>query len=197
MASDAGAGEPAARRSDPAAPSQPEYFVVGHCSKAHGTKGELFVWPLTDHPDVIFAAGQTLLRGDHEGALLRSAPSVVIEAARPFKRGLLVKLEGYDTREAADSLARQYLLVPADRVAPLDEGEAFYHEMLGMAVRTVAGDNVGAVREVYEAVPSDLLEVVGDDGRVRLVPFADRIVRELDRDRRIIIIDPPEGLLDL
>lgn len=197
MTSDAGAGEPAARRSEPAGPSQPEHFVVGHCSKAHGTKGELFVWPLTDNPDVIFAAGQTLLPGDHEGALLRGAPSVVIEAARPFKRGLLVKLEGYDTREAADTLARQYLLVPAGRVAPLDEGEAFYHEILGMAVRTVTGDHVGTVREVYEAVPSDLLEVVGDDGRVRLVPYADRIVRELDRERRVIIIDPPDGLLDL
>lgn len=197
MPSDTGAGDNAARPSDPTDGQPPSHFVVGHISKAHGTKGELFVWPLTDHPQEIFAAGRSLLLGDDQGALPGDAPSVVIDAARPFKRGLLVSLQGVDSREAADALARRYLLVPADDVAPLADDEAFYHELLGMAVDTVDGRSIGRVREVFEAVPNDLLEVLDDDGAVRLIPFADRIVRELDRERRRLLIEPPEGLLDL
>ncbi|MEX1182358.1 MAG: ribosome maturation factor RimM [Gemmatimonadota bacterium] len=182
----------------PGAPGNPpEHLIVGHIAKAHGTRGELFVWPLTDHPDDVFATGQQLLLGDEEGALPGDAPFVVVETARAFKRGLLVRLEGITSREESDAVARRYLLVPADAVAPADEDELFYHELLGMRVVTVAGGDIGVVREVYEAVPHDLLEVKGVDGRVRLIPFADRLVHEIDRDNARLVIDPPEGLLDL
>lgn len=192
MASDSGAGESAARSSD-----APSHLVVGHIAKAHGTKGELFVWPLTDDPEDIFRDGSELLLGDVEGELPDDAATVVVETARAFKRGLLVRLVGHESREDADTVVRRYLLVPADRVAPLNDDEAFYHELLGLAVETVDGVMVGKVREVFEAVPNDLLEVVDDSRRARLIPFTSRIVRTLDRDGRRIVIDPPEGLLDL
>jgi 16S rRNA processing protein RimM len=175
----------------------PAHLVVGHITKPHGTRGELFVLPLTDSPGAVFAPGRELLLGDEEGALAGDAPSVVVETVRPFKRGLLVGLEAVATREAAERFAQRYLFVPAAAVPPLAEGEVFYHELLGMRVETVAGDTVGAVREVYETEPHHLLEVVDDSGRARLVPFAARIVREVDRAGRRLVIDPPEGLLEL
>jgi ribosomal 30S subunit maturation factor RimM len=55
--------------------ASPDHLVVGHITKAHGTRGELFVWPLTDRPRVIFAPGRELLLGDEEGALDEDAPS--------------------------------------------------------------------------------------------------------------------------
>lgn len=174
----------------------PGHLVVGHITKAHGTKGELFVWPLTDRRDEVFAPGTTLLLGDEEGALSPGAPSVVVEHSRPFKRGVLLKLEDTDDRDAADSLARRYLLVPVD-AAPREEGEVFYHELLGCTVTTVDGRDVGTVREVYETEPHHMLEVMGDDGRARLIPFAARIVKSVDTASRCIAIDPPEGLLEL
>lgn len=188
-------------RVDPGAGTRPgnapRHLVVGHISKAHGTKGDLFVWPLTDHPDNVFAPGRQLLVGDQEGALPADAPSVVITASRAFKRGLLVKLEGVDRRDATDPLAGRYLLLPSDAVQPAAEDELFYHELLGMSVETVSGERVGAVREVFEAVPSDLLEVVADDGTARLVPFSTRIVQRIDREGARLVIDPPPGLLEL
>jgi 16S rRNA processing protein RimM len=189
MAAEPGAG--------PRSAHAPRHLVVGHISKAHGTRGELFVWPLTDHPDTVFAPGRQLLLGDQEGALPADAPSVVIAASRAFKRGRLVKLEGIDDRVDADALARRYLLLSADAVEPAADDELFYHELLTMTVETIDGERIGTVREVFEAVPNDLLEVVSDDGSTRLVPFSARIIRRIDRDGRRLTIDPPPGLLEL
>lgn len=177
--------------------AEPGYLVVGHIAKPHGTRGELFVAPLTDSPEAIFAPGQQVLLGDEEGALGDDAPSLVVETVRPFKRGLLVSFEAVAGREAAEQLARRYLLLALDAVPPLDEDEVFYHELLGMRVETVGGVDVGTVREVFETEPHHLLEVVNGEGRKLLVPFAARIVREVDRAGRRVVIDPPDGLLEL
>jgi len=175
----------------------PEHLVVGHVTKAHGTKGELFVWPLSDRADDVFVPGRELVVGDADGEVADAAPTVRIEAVRPFKRGLLLKLENIDDRSVADGLAQRYLLVPPDAVPPLEEGEVFYHQLLGIGVETVTGEAVGRVREVYETEPHHLLEVEAADGRLHLIPFAARIVTEVDVDGGRIVIDPPDGLLDL
>jgi 16S rRNA processing protein RimM len=177
--------------------AEPGHLVVGHISKPHGTRGELFVLPLTDHPDTVFAPGQQLLLGDEEGALAEDAPSVVVAGVRPFKGGLLVSFADVAGRDGAQALARRYLLLPLEAVPPLAEDEIFYHELLGMRVETVGGEVAGVVREVFDTEPHHLLELVTDDGRRRLVPFAARIVRAIDREQRRLVIDPPEGLLDL
>jgi 16S rRNA processing protein RimM len=186
MSADAGERAPA-----------PEHLVVGHISKAHGTRGEVFVWPLTDRPDEVFAPGRALLLGNQEGALPPGAPSLVIASTRPFKGGMLVKFDQLGARSDADSLARRYLLLPVGELPPLEDDEVFYHELLGCVVETVDGTRVGVVREVFETEPNHLLEVKSDDGRLHLVPFAKRVVRDVDRVARRLVIDPPEGLLEL
>lgn len=175
----------------------PEHLVVGHITKPHGTKGELFVWPLTDRPDEVFAPGRELLLGDEDGAVEIGGPVIVVAAVREFKRGRLVRFEAFDTREDADALAQRYLLLPADAVPPLEEGEVFYHQLLGLSVETVSGETVGRVREVYETEPHHLLEVKSDSGKLHLIPFAGRVIREVDLERSRVVIDPPDGLLEL
>jgi 16S rRNA processing protein RimM len=175
----------------------PEHLVVGHITKPHGTKGELFVWPLTDRPDDVFAPGHPLLLGDEDGVVDADGPTVVVATVRPFKRGLLVGFEGLESREDADELAQRYLLLPVAAVPPLKDGEVFYHDLLGMSVETVSGEPVGRVREVYETEPHHLLEVKSDAGKLHLIPFAERFVREVDVSGRKLVIDPPHGLLEL
>lgn len=175
----------------------PEHLVVGHITKPHGTRGELFVWPLTDRPDIVFAAGRTLLLGDADGALSEGGATVTVAGARPFKRGVLMALEGVAGRAEADAFAQRYLLLPRSDVPPLEDDEVFYHELLDLEVVDTGGVVVGRVREVFETEPHHLLEVVADSGKVHLIPFAARIVRELDRTARRLVIDPPAGLLDL
>ncbi|HEX7051464.1 MAG TPA: ribosome maturation factor RimM [Longimicrobiales bacterium] len=174
----------------------PEFLVVGHITKPHGTKGEVYVWPLTDRPEQLFAKGRELVLGDSEGAPGDEPLALRVERVRAFKRGLLVKFEGFPDRTAVEPFSQRYLLVPAEAVPPLEEGEVFYHQLLGLEVVTTAGEVVGRVREVFETEPAHLLDVQ-DGGRSRLIPFVERIVREVDLEAGRIVIEPPPGLLDV
>ena len=175
----------------------PSYLVVGHLNKPHGTKGEIFVWPLTDHPGETFAPGVVLHVGDSTGSqpdLTR--PSLAIVGSRPFRKGFLLRVEGVEDRTAAEALQGHYLLRPLEELEELQEGEVFYHQLLGMRVMTLDGEELGEIVEVYELRPADLLEVRGA-GKTRFIPFMDSIVREVDAQEGIMVIDPPDGLLDL
>jgi 16S rRNA processing protein RimM len=174
----------------------PAHLVVGHLSKPHGTRGELVVWPLTDRPDEVFAAGRRLVLGTDAGEVGDAPLDVVVEASRPFKKGILIRLEGVADRNAAEALVTRYLLIPAGESDEPEEGEYYYHQLLGLTVETAAGETVGRVREVYETKPTHLLEVKGSGG-LHLIPLSRRIVQSVDVEAGRMVIEPPEGLLDL
>ena len=172
----------------------PEFLVVGHVTKAHGTKGEIFVWPLTDRPEQVFGPGRTVAVEPSADPDAESFDALTIESVRPFKRGLLVKFDGFDDRDAVEGLSQRYLQIPIGEVAPLEEGEVFYHQLIGLEVVTAEGEKVGTIREVYETGPTHLLEVRTLTGQV-LVPFTERIVKKIDVEGGVITIKPPPGLI--
>jgi 16S rRNA processing protein RimM len=181
----------------PAEGADPPYVVVGHVSKPHGTKGELFIWPLTDRPESTFVPGVRLLLADSTGNLPdEEGPPMEITAARPYRRGYLVSVRGIVDRNAADPLHGRYLLRPFAEVEPAGEDEIFYHRLLGLRVVTTDGEEVGEVLEVHHMEPADLLEVSRGD-RTVLIPFRREIVERWDLEAGILVLDPPEGLLDL
>jgi 16S rRNA processing protein RimM len=178
-------------------PAGPEHLVVGQISKPHGTRGEVFVWPLTDRVEEVFAAGREVIVGDVDGGVGDDPETLLIDAVRPFKRGVLVKFSGLEDRNAVEPYNRTYLLLPFSDLAPLEEGEVFYHELLGLSVVTVSGEAIGRVREVFDIEPAHLIEVKADTGKVRLIPFTKQIVRDVNLEKGVMTIDPPEGLLDV
>jgi 16S rRNA processing protein RimM len=93
-------------------------------------------------------------------------------------------------------LRDRYLMRSIEDLAPLADDEVFYHQLLGMRVETVGGEPVGTVREVYELRPADMLEVRTPTGTI-LIPFLRDVVVEVHRDEGRLVVDPPEGLLDL
>ena len=136
---------------------EPKNLVVGHLNKAHGTRGEIFIWPLTDHPESTFAPGVELYLGDANGDLPSDPPTLRIESSRAYRRGFLVRFEGVTDRSGVDGLLDRYLMRDMEQIEDLDEGENFYHDLLGMEVVTVEGEQVGEVIEIYELRPEDLL----------------------------------------
>ena len=87
------------------------------------------------------------------------------------------------------------MLVPASEVPPPDEGEVYIHDLLGMTVVLASGEAVGTVQDVFELPQGLAIDVARPRGTV-MVPFDERVVSGVDRDARIITIDPPAGLLD-
>jgi len=184
-------------RSGSGSPHDPRYLVVGHLNKPHGTKGELFAWPLTDHPESVYAPGVSLFVGDEAGRDPDPAIAPMrIEAVRPFRNGYLVTLRGVRDRNRAEELRGRYLMMPIELLAPLEEGQVFYHQLLGMEVVTKQGTRLGEITEVYELRPATMLEVRGPTGEL-MIPYLSHIVVEVDTEARRMVIDPPEGLLDL
>ncbi len=174
---------------------RPPFLVVGHLNKVHGTKGELFVWPLTDYPETHFAPGVVHRAGDEDASQpCASLPPLTIESVRPYRKGFLARFEGCESRSDAEALRGRYLLRPFEEIDSLREGEVFYHELLGAEVATRAGAAVGTVKEVYPLRTADLIEVAGPDGEV-VLPLLPQFVVGFDRERRRVVVDPPEGLL--
>lgn len=175
----------------------PSHLVVGYLNKAHGIKGEMYVSPLTDHPERVFAPGVVLsLGGVEDDEPDWDLPPLRVDTTRPFRSGLLVRFGGVDDRTQAELLMGRYLFCPVEDLEPLAEGEVYYHQLIGMKVETVDGRHVGAVAQVYELHPADLLEVVGPDGVV-MVPYRREIVTAVDTKAGRLVIDPPDGLLEL
>jgi 16S rRNA processing protein RimM len=101
-----------------------------------------------------------------------------------------------ETREDAERLRGLYVLRPSEELEGVEEGEVFYHQLLGMKVVTVGGEEVGEIVEVYELRPADLLEVKGPS-KTHFIPFLSSLVRKVDIETATMVIDPPAGLLDL
>lgn len=175
----------------------PRHLVVGHLVKAHGTRGELFARPLTDHPGDEGPFGVVvLLGGASEDEPDPDLPPLRIESVRPFRDGFLVSFAGVDDRNQSELLRGFYLYRDIEELEPLAEGEFFLHQLLGVEVTTVDGTRLGEVTQFFELQPADLLEVRGE-GKEYMIPLLEDIVVELDTDEGRLVIDPPEGLLEL
>ena len=85
---------------------------------------------------------------------------------------------------------------PVEECSRLKKGEFYFHQLEGCAVITISGEQIGKVHDVIPVTDNDLL-VVQDQGQEFIIPLTQTICLEIDLDKKTIIIDPPEGLLDL
>jgi 16S rRNA processing protein RimM len=173
-----------------------EYFLVGRVRRAHGIRGELVVEALTDVPDAIFAAGRRVLVGNAAGDLAPGPREMLVLRATPFKGGLIVAFEGIEDRTAAEAWRNRTFLVPDGEIEPPSDDEIFIHDLVGMRVVRVGGDEIGEVVEVFEMPQGLVFEVRRAEGKPALLPFNEQTVTNVDSEARVITIDPIEGLLD-
>lgn len=175
-----------------------EYLIVGLVRKPHGIRGELVVQVETDRPAAVFSPGRVLLLGDPAGRA--EGRTLTVERARPFKEGMRVRAKEVPVRDQAmEELRGLTLLIPRGEAETPDADEVFYHELVGMRVRTAGeeGEELGVVRELYEAPPGFLLGIQRSKGKELLLPFVREMVRRIDREGRVLEVEVPAGLLDL
>jgi 16S rRNA processing protein RimM len=150
---------------------------VGRIGRAHGLRGDVFVTPVSNVPDR-FAVGSTLWVDGHP---------YEIASSRPNQHRFVVRFRGVDDRDGADALRGK--LVEAEPLAEPPEGELWVHELIGSEVRDRAGEPLGRVVSVEANPAHDLLVLDGG----ALVPM----VFVVSAQSGVVVVDPPEGLLDL
>jgi len=173
--------------------SEPDLLVVGRIGKPQGIKGEVTVQVRTDDPDARFAVGAVLLTEPAD-----RGPLTVV-TSRTQNGRLMVGFEAVADRNDAERLRETLLQVDARTFPPPEDEDEFHdHVLRGMAARLVGGDPLGEVVDVLHLPHGDVLVVRrADNGAEVLVPFVRAMVPEVDVARRVLLVDPPEGLLQL
>ena len=175
--------------------------VVGRVGRPHGIRGEVVIGVRTDEPDLRFAVGATVdarSSPDDGPADGGAGERLTVASARWHSGQLLVAFAGITDRTAAAELTGSWLSVDSSQLPETGDPDEFRdHELIGLSVRTCAGDPVGLVTDVLH-YGQDLLVVrrADDSGGECLVPFVTAIVPEVDVRAGVVVIDPPPGLLD-
>ena len=177
----------------------PAFIIVGRVRKAHGIRGEVVVETLTDEPDAVFASGRRVFAGTAGGDLAPNRAELHITTSRPFNEGLLVGFAELPDRTVAETWRGRYLLLPAEELPQPDDEEVYLHDLIGMRVALSDGQPVGTVEEIYElpqGLAIDVRLVEPREGQTVLLPYDERTVASVDKEARVIVVTPAEGLLE-
>ena len=171
---------------------EPEDVVIARVIRARGIKGEVACDLSTDFPERFGSLDEVAVN-------LRDGGRRRLRVERHwFHKGrVILKFDGFDTRNAAEDLVGASLVISESQRMPLEEGEFFEYEIVGSEVTKADGTMLGRVIRLMRTGGTDLLVVTAEGGREHLIPFTDDICVAVDVEERRILVSPPEGLLDL
>lgn len=167
-------------------------LVVGRIGRPHGIRGEVSVEVRTDSPDERFAPGSVLVTDPVERGPL------TVSRLHWHSGRLLLTIEGVTDREGAEALRNTLLVVESDELPELDDPDEFYdHQLIGLRAELEDGTALGLVDDVVHAPAEELLAVRKPDGDELMIPFVSAIVPTVDLAGGRVVVQPPEGLLEL
>lgn len=162
---------------------------VGQVLHAHGTGGELMVYPyLTDLP-CYERLGEVVLR-TQTGQRAKDRVSEVRQAGE----GILLRLEGLGSREAVQPWIGGEVCVPRDWLPPPRSGDFYWFDLEGLTVLTQDGETLGRVVDFFPTGSNEVL-VVRDGAREILLPFIKDVILAVDEARGAIRVRVVPGLL--
>jgi 16S rRNA processing protein RimM len=168
-----------------------ELVLVGRIARTHGIRGDVIVNPETDSPEERFVEGR-VLRLEMPG---RSEPVTI--ASVKFHQGRpIIGIAGVDTMEAAEAIQGAELRIPEAELPALPAGTYYRHDLVGCEVRDTAGQAIGRVTSVDGPMEQSRLVIAGPRGEV-MVPMVGGICVSVDPAARVIVVDPPAGLVDV
>lgn len=165
-------------------------ITVGRILRPHGIRGDVKVELYTDWPD----------RFNELRMLCLIVPGRVgkwikVEQARIQQGSAILKLSGFENRSQAESVRGAELCVRENELPSLQEGHYYIHDLVGMNVRTVLGEKIGSVVDIIQ-MPAQDMYIVDADGKEIMIPAVKEFIKRIDLDKKEIIIDPIEGLID-
>lgn len=158
--------------------------VIGKIVAPFGLKGEVKVVPFTDFPERFKEMDEACVGSEEAGEMRR------IESVRFHKGTILIKFEGVADITAAEELRGAEVRIRESDLVPLEEGSYYVHDLIGMDVLTTEGEDLGKVKEVLTGRANDVY--VTDRA---LVPAVKEFVKSIDLQKRQIVVEPIEGLV--
>ncbi len=166
-------------------------FELGIISRTHGTKGGLVLFLDVDQPSDYYQLESVLVEYGDE-----LIPFFITSLDPGAKQQVFVKFEDIDTQEEAGSLQGCTLWLPLANLPKLDGKKFYYHEVKGFTVVDVNKGEIGTLTQIIDLSVNPLFSI-DHDGKEILVPVNDQFIIEVRRKERQLIIEMPEGLLEL
>ena len=161
------------------------FFVVGRILAPWGVRGEVKIEVLTDYPERFAPRARVFMKGQ----------ALEVERSRRVAKHAILKLAGVDTRNDAEALRNQLLEVPESELMPLQPGEYFEHQIIGLQVYTTEDVYLGRVEEILRTGSNDVY-LVREGKKERLIPAIAEVVRAIDVPGGRMTIEPLPGLLE-
>jgi 16S rRNA processing protein RimM len=166
----------------------PDRICIAQIGAAHGVRGEVRLKSFTEDPLSVTRYGPL----ETEDGRRRFE----VEAARPAKDMLVVRLKGVADREAAERLTNLRLYVARERLPKPADDEFYYADLVGLAAVTADGAPLGTVKAVHNFGAGDLLEIEpARGGNTLMLPFTQAVVPVVDIAGRRIVIAPPNEVV--
>lgn len=172
-------------------PSREDLILLGRIMGTHGVRGQLKVLPYSGEADGV-KASRTLFVGG-TGDVWNAYP---VAAVSGHGKKLLVRLQRLDTIEQVQHLIGSEIYALRSELPPLEEGEYYWQDLMGMQVVTEDGEVLGPITDIFSTGSNDVYAVQGRD-KEYLIPAIADVVVNVDLQHRIMTISPLEGLLDL
>jgi 16S rRNA processing protein RimM len=166
----------------------PDLVAVGRILRPQGRRGEVRLEPLTDEPGRLRELTECYLVPP-EGGEPRRVETVWFQGPVP-----VLKLAGSDSISDAETLAGRLVTIPRAAVRPLPPDRFYAFDLIGCAVRTPEGADLGTIAEVQPGAEHDLW-VVRRGAREWLLPAVSAIVERVDLAARVVAVRPPDGLV--
>ena len=165
-------------------------YQLGYVIKKHGLQGEVNIFLDVDFPEEYSTLESVLIELDQK------LVPFFIERIDIRGQKAIVKLEEVNDADAADELKSARLYLPLDTLPELEEGQFYFHQVIGYEVIDRKVGSIGPVKSIYDLPNQDLLGVIHRDQEV-LVPVNDDIIKKVDHDKKVIEVELPDGLLDI
>jgi 16S rRNA processing protein RimM len=162
------------------------HVCVGRIGAAHGTGGEVRLWPFTARPEDVAAYGPLQTA---DGSRIFE-----IESLRPAKDFLVARFKGLTDRSSAELLCNTDLYVPRERLPPPEADEFYHADLVGLRAEDTAGRLFGAVVGVHNFGAGDILEIAPEaGGETLMLPFSAAAVPQVEiAAGRIVVALPGE-----
>jgi 16S rRNA processing protein RimM len=168
-------------------PGEPAFLAVGKLRRPHGVLGEMQMDVLTDFPERLVSGIILYVGNDHL--------PVRLQKSRPHQQALLMTFEDYTTPEAVGELRNQIVYVRTEDRPPLEPGEYYHHQLIGLRVIDENGIYIGTIAEILETGANDIYVVRPEMGPEILLPAIDSVEMDVNLQDGVMRVHILPGLI--